>query len=228
MKLSVKNVALVEAMIRIDSKYCKVFDKEAGPIGKYGGSTAYWMTKLKKYYDSGEELNCEVYKNIIEGTVSAVDRENSTHLESDKNKGGGRKSVAERLLLLEKEFVLGSLQNRSFELYGKICERPTCEKGTRINPSFASKFCHYACMYLFEGKKEQDNFSIYDGVLCKVVPKYAEYYKIDCDKKKIECASVNDYINYSKLIDDILEKSGNHISRNGFDHLLWYYYKGRI
>lgn len=36
------------------------------------------------------------------------------------------------------------------------------------------------------------------------------------------------YREYSEIIDKILDKSGNKISRNGFDHLLWYYYKGRL
>ena len=59
--------------------------------------------------------------------------------------------------------------------YGtKIASKTSKESGARANPSFASKFCHYACMYLFEDRKEQDNFSIYDGILCKVLPSFRQ------------------------------------------------------
>ena len=228
LKLSIDNVALVEAMIRADSKYCRSFDKKAESKGKYGGSIAYWMTQLRNYYESSENLGDKEFQEIIEGAVSAVDRENSTHLESDKNKGGGRDAVVRKLMTMDKACIYNSLKNRTFTLFEKILEKSSNQKGTRKNPSFASKFCHYACMYLFEGMKEQDNFSIYDGVLCKVIPKYAMYYGVDCGKKKIECKNENDYKYYSDLIDEILKKSGNNISRNGFDHLLWYYYKGRV
>ena len=45
------NVAIVEAMIRNNSAYIHSSDKNAKPIvNKYGGSTAYWMSLLKKYY----------------------------------------------------------------------------------------------------------------------------------------------------------------------------------
>lgn len=76
---------------------------------------------------------------------------------------------------------------------------------------------------MFEGEKEQDNYSIYDSVLKNVLPTYAEYYSININKNDLE-----DYITYSDIIERILKKTGNKISKNGFDHLLWYYHKGRI
>ena len=58
-----------------------------------------------------------------------------------------------------------------------------------------------------------------------MIPHYAQYYGIKNAKKF-------SYIEYCELIDEIRKKSsemtGETISRNGFDHLLWYYYKGRI
>ena len=44
----------------------------------------------------------------------------------------------------------------------------------RENFSFATKFCHYMAMYLFDGKNYADNFSIYDNVLDKAIRKYAD------------------------------------------------------
>lgn len=226
--LSIKNVALVEAMIRIDSKYCRSSDKTAGPIkGSYEGSTAYWMTKLKDFYASGKILKSDEYHEIIKNAVCAVDRENSTHLNSDINKGGGRDVIVKRIESFEKNYVLESLRKRSFDFVDKIASKTSKESGARTNPSFASKFCHYACMYLFEGRKEQDNFSIYDGILREVLPCYAKYYEIECIKRMLKHNSKGVYCYYSQLVDAILKKSGSRISRNGFDHLLWYYYKGR-
>ena len=91
----------------------------------------------------------------------------------------------------------------------------------RTNVSFASKFCHYACFYLFEGEAEQDNYSIFDYVLRKVLPKYISHYRI-------KSWNLDDYSEYRKAVDDILRKANARISRNGFDHLLWYYFKGRL
>lgn len=51
---------------------------------------------------------------------------------------------------------------------------------------------------------------------------YLEYYQI---KDKFD---LNDYRQYRQAVDKVRESSGNKISRNGFDHLLWYYHKGRI
>ena len=96
-------------------------------------------------------------------------------------------------------------------------------KGGRRNVSFASKFCHFSCFYIFEGEEAQDNFSIYDGVVAKALPKYLAYYKLN-DRFKIKD---KDYEGYSKAIDAIIEASGSKISRNGFDHLVWYYFKGK-
>ena len=98
----------------------------------------------------------------------------------------------------------------------------------RENTSFASKFCHYACFYVFEGEKEQDNFSIYDDVLETVLPQYWAFFDVGNLTKH---SGKFDYKEYSDVIDEIRGKSsrkGYTISRNGFDHLLWYYHKGRL
>ena len=101
----------------------------------------------------------------------------------------------------------------------------------RTNQSFASKFCHYACLYVFEGKNEADNFSIYDKILETVLPWYWSRFENGGLKK---ASGKFNYEEYSVLIDEIRDKNskqqpdGYLISRNGLDHLLWYYHKGRI
>lgn len=227
--LSSDNVALVEAMIQNDSAYLRTSDKSAVPTTKYGGSTAYWMTRLKAVLLGGEYANDNQYRHILLGAIEAVDRENSTHLNAD---GVGREELLSRLISLEREKLVTYLKepdrtNLWLINYLAKTTHPTgvSPKGSkykaRTNPSFASKFCHYACFYLFEGEEYQDNYSIYDNVLQQVMPKYVKYYGLKQRDLSI-------YAEYRKTVDEIISMAEDRISRNGFDHLLWYYFKGRI
>ncbi len=229
-KLTRDNVAIVEAMIQNDSAYRRSSDKEAVPTYKnddmeYGGSTAYWMTLLKSVLIDKIKQPCS-YKKIITGAVKAVDRENSTHLNAD---GCGREEIIKRLYRMNRDELLESLKDPSYNdmlLFRKLSDKTAEKKGARRNPSFASKFCHYACFYIYEGTKHQDNYPIYDSILRTVIPWYLDYYQIK------EEYDLNDYKDYRKAVDSIRKTSGKKtgikISRNGFDHLLWYYHKGRI
>lgn len=218
-KLTPHNVAIVEAMVRADSDYTRSGDVNQCP-GKNGrpGSIAFWMTQLKKYLHGGKtEFSRE---EIIHESVCAVDRENSTHLNADRHQG--RKVITERILSIsdvDLEYLLRHPKETDYRLIGIISARTTEEKGGRVNVSFASKFCHYACFYLFEGKPEQDNYSIYDNVVKKALPAFLEKY--DLPKYNL-----SKYPEYQAALDALLEKIGNTISRNGLDHLLWYGYKG--
>ena len=69
---------------------------------------------------------------------------------------------------------------------------------------------------------EQDNFSIYDNVVAQNIGKYAKCYEIENPND----ISYN-YKSFITSVDAIIKKSGNKISRNGFDHLLWYMNKIR-
>jgi len=114
-----------------------------------------------------------------------------------------------------------------------LSERTKQGRGGRRNVSFASKFCHFSCFYIFKGEEAQDNFSIYDGVVARALPAYLDYYKEKLLDKKIDLKTIKkkikdkSYKEYSNAIDDIIEASGSKISRNGFDHLVWYYFKGK-
>lgn len=221
------NVYKVEAMIKNDSAYRKTFDKNAAPNKKNpGGSTAYWMAQLSNLMQDANIKNTDQeYRNVIEKVVISIDSENSTHLNAD---GVGRKEISARISEIEKirlQNLLKYPRENNFELIKIISEKTHPEdasKKARANLSFASKFCHYACFFLFEGTEFQDNFSIHDGVLENALRYYADYYEI-----KLEKDTLTTYAKYSQLIDSIIEKNGNLISRNGFDHLLWYYFKAR-
>lgn len=227
-KLTCDNVAIVEAMIRNDSAYIRSTDISAAPVYnrkgdvKYGGSSAYWMSLLKRVLIDNVLDGAYTYEEIIKGTVESVDRENSTHLNADKC---GRQEITERICRFDrKEFVecLKDPDYKGMELIREISRKTSAEERARSNPSFASKFCHYACFYVFEGTEYQDNYSIYDGILKTVLPLYLGYYKI------VRKYDLGDYKDYRMAVDSIRKVSGIEISRNGFDHLLWYYHKGRL
>lgn len=223
--LTLDNVAKVEAMIQNDAAYLNAVDKNSKPDKNgRGGSTAYCMCELRNYINSNQK-DTKRYREIIFNAVCAVDRDNSTHLNADDV---GRNEITDRICGISLEYLIDYLQRpheTKYKLFEIIAEQthPKDKKHKpRTNKSFASKFCHYACFYLFENKPEQDNYSIYDSVVKKALPLYAKYYEI-----KIKEYNLEDYVDYSKIIEKILEMSGNNISKNGFDHLLWYYFKGR-
>lgn len=226
-KLTRDNVAIVEAMIRNDSAYIHSTDINAAPIYNrkgevtYGGSSAYWMTLLKRAL-SNEQTKPYSYEDIIIGAVEAVDRENSTHLNADRC---GRQEIADRIIRFDHSEFIQCLKDpdyKGMKLIEEISARTKAEKRARCNLSFASKFCHYACFYIFEGTEYQDNYSIYDRILKAVLPLYLSYYRIE------KHFNLDDYREYRKAVDAIRKASGIEISRNGFDHLLWYYHKGRL
>lgn len=123
-ELTLDNVSKVEAMIRNDSSYVKSFDKNAGPTknknGKevYSGSTAYWMTKLK-YSIEGKESS-STYEDIIPNVVRSIDRENSTHLNSD---GCGIDEISKRIIDLGKDKLKDYLKSGVLDVFNVIQEK---------------------------------------------------------------------------------------------------------
>lgn len=229
--LTKRNVAKVEAMIASDSAYKKSANPACGPDGKkYNGSTAYWVKAFDNYVNNGDRTYS--YQDIIVNIVEAVDRENSTHLNAD-NKGrevisdricGHYKTPGDLIKALKWKQSGYELVELLFQPVPKSNKEPN--KGRR-NFSFATKFCHYMAFYLFDGKPEQDNFSIYDGIMEKAIRKHAEQLGVDIPKNMKSFKG--HYVEYMKTIDDVRDackkKNRQNISRNGLDHLLWYYYK---
>lgn len=232
-KLTSDNVARVEAMIQTDSDYKDsndinkmiVIDRK-GRI-KYIGSSYFWLSQLKELLNEHIDVSISGfnYEQVIKNLIIAIDNENSTHLNSDNI---GREVVKNKLLKISKKELVEYLKNPNgcYELVNLI--QSPIEIGEKNHLSFGTKFCHYTCQYLFKGSEIEDNFSIYDNVLKNALPLYVKrYLGIDIDYKEYE----NDYCKYMKYIDKVRKEASilykNDISRNGFDHLLWYYHKGR-
>ena len=236
--LTTDNVARVEAMIYTDSSYSRSGDENAKPKGKnIKGSSAYWFKRLKEKLDgltSDSKLYCvDNNEEIISNLVSAIDSENSTHLNADTI---GREEISNRIKNFSKKdfmFCLSEPECSNFRLYMHLAEET---KMGRKNPSFASKFCHYSCLYLFDKNDiKRDNYSIYDGILREVIPHYSDRYNVIISQEyedAIKNKDIKVYPLYWNIVGNIIEnayqETGDKISRNGFDHLLWYYHKGRM
>lgn len=233
-KLTSDNVSKVEAMISTNSDYrqTQIGDEDAitykkdGTI-KYIGSSRFWILQLKEIIDTDLKYSSKgfSYEDIIKDIIIAIDNENSTHLNSDKM---GRNIIRDRILSLSRlEFKkLLKDENKEYKLLNYIQTPQYKEEKNHF--SFATKFCHYLSLIIFEGTEFEDNYSIYDNVLKKSLCKYIKRY-LNLDIK--EDSYDNDYKKYIEYIDSIRNKAeelyGKKISRNGFDHLLWYYHKGR-
>lgn len=227
------NIAKIEAIIKLDSRYRNTADPERKPIKKknkdefsYIGSTCYWVKRLQSLMgETNSSENESEYASIIEFLIKAIDNENSTHLNSD---GVGREAVKERLIAAygTPAQLIEALKNKDgkYTLLNLIAT-PENEKN---HFSFATKFCHYCAMFLFAGSEDEDMYSIYDDVLKNALPLYIKYY-LDKTVKPDELKT--DYTKYIAYIDEVRntarDEDGYIISRNGFDHLVWYYHKGR-
>ena len=227
-KLTRDNVAKVESIIRTDSNYSSF--KEANyDDEKY---SPYWIREMGKHLEqiTDEEKKELDFEKIVENVIEKIDKENGTHLKAtfEDERTTAVHVMKDRIIKI-KDTLLNYLKAPNYKngdktLIDILSEQTNLKNnGTRRHLSFASKFCHYSCYHLFSGEKEQDNYSIYDRYVREALPLYLEKYEITSTTK------INDkisYKDYQEAIDKILEKADEKISRNGFDHLVWYYFKG--
>lgn len=268
-----------------DEKWLEAFDFEAFieamkrepynvvgiPEEGYRGSSAFWCSIMKVFLtDSGWRQTIaanfpDVWKNwpddltffkfTVYNAIAAIDAENSTRFSKEE-----RAELAGRIANRRKDFLrLLQNSNKKYELIDILC-KATAPNGKRAsgreNFSFATKFCHYAAFYIFEGTVYQDNYSIFDGVVSAALDSHdfcngeIPYViqsgnlplrakgKIKWSTEALKTLKNRYHINYSDIyrmyqayIDFIRDyygkQTGTEVSRNGLDHLLWYYYKGR-
>lgn len=119
---------------------------------------------------------------------------------------------------------------RSYKLIEIISSNYKKDK-ERHNLSLATKFCHFLAFNLFSEGNYRDAYSIYDKVVKDNLGYYYKHYMKEnedtlCNLNK-DGNLVKLYQNYQFIIDKILDKIDHIISRNGFDHIVWYTNKGR-
>lgn len=205
-----KNIEFVSAIVKNDSAYRQSFDPECQHSS---------AGLLKGRFPESDEA-------LLEAVV-LIDKENSTHLAvTGKSKGssGGRK-IAAQYIAEHYEYVRAEIEAGRPEVVEKLAKELV---PGRYNISFASKFCTFTQRYCF-GK---DDFSIVDTVLCQVLPAYEILYLHREARQGKWSQQHFDYKAYQDTIKAILDSvngSGDvshKVTRQEFDLLLWYYYKG--
>lgn len=243
--LTRKNANFITAVIKLDSNYGrdadvsnkphKTFDPLKSSKGKECGSTAFWFNKMKNGGD---------FETCLAGAIVAIDRVNSTHLEASVD---GRTIIRKRILKICSKYsdIVAELEKNLMDqnhIIAEIAAPIGAKRGNtsnRYNVSFASKFCAYAAKYL----ETQQQYVIYDQVIASHLWLYVDAYLCEkLDKKTFDFYSYREkqikknqpidirkfYLDYSQKIEKIIDQVGSQgISKEEFDHIVWYCLKGK-
>lgn len=215
-----KNADFIYAVLKIDSSYRKTFDMKSE-------ESAYGYVIQHTNSLNEIEVMTEICKRL--------DKESSTHLYTTGKNYNGKMNGLE--LTAKRIISISDLENRLFNgdanLVNEIAGFADMNKF-----SFASKFCAYMCRFLFDGTKQMDNYVIYDNVLAKTLPYYEKYFlkstnhktKEGADSVKSVFMDNKNYEGYRKYVDRIRIAASKEnkfkLSREKFDYMIWYYYKG--
>lgn len=205
------NATKIETLIRFNPRYGKTTNEENDKCA---------MVLIKELKTNERLYNDREHVRNIIGRINA---ENSTRMS-----GNDMDDLRDIIAAIPKKDLIKMLKNKNkkYELINLLAKETEHDK--HANFSFATKFCHYMCIYLFEGEKYQDNYSIYDNNVIKTISCYRDNQEeIPPYKKTMKESPAQYYKRFQNAIDDILERNSDRISRNAFDHIMWYYAKTR-
>lgn len=205
--ISPENVARVFAMMSNSPQYKKAENKDDE------SSSAYWFTQWKK--------NKTISKDDLLLLLQKLNKENRTRISNDD-----LKRIRKRINPNE---IRDRLQKADYSLVETILE--DCSK---IYFSFATKFCHYACLYLLDGEA-RDNFPIFDRIMNQSLGNYSSTWdKLELAKSLCKDGSYtvikekiglkNFYKLYVNTISELATSAG--VSKTGVEQLIWYYHNG--
>lgn len=197
----------------------------AGPNGRFIGSLSYWQN----------ELNTNYSYNTIFNLVKAVNAANVTRVS-----GAEMQIIADRIInnYKTKQDLKTALSQNPFYINGSVrdvkqnhilCVIATPIKmnngNYRCNLSFASKLCQFASKILNAGYE----YSKYDSVVSSHLPIYVnEYLCVQLDEKHFSMngkdidEKMKTYAEYCEYIGKIIAKVNQGITREEFDHIVWY------
>lgn len=184
------------------------------------------------------------FETCLAGAIVAIDRVNSTHLEASVD---GRTIIRKRILKTCSKYsdMVAELEKNLVEqnhIITEIAAHIRAKRGNtsdRYNLSFASKFCAYAAKYL----ETQQQYVIYDQVIASHLWLYVDIYLCEkSDNKTFDFYSYRErqikknrpidirkfYLDYSQKIEKIIDRVASQgISKEEFDHIVWYCLKGK-
>ncbi|MBO4733823.1 MAG: hypothetical protein J5662_05015 [Clostridia bacterium] len=224
------NSDMVECALLLDTTFRGGTGVSAKPKGRFLGSDAYWQDVIQKVKTFSD------YEKFIEELIETVDRVNVTHLSAAVN---GKAEMKKRIInkckdlqslknaLSKNPFINGKVRDvdPNHILYKLAEPLPAQKGGTRSNVSFASKLCQFASKILNAGYE----YSKYDSIVAKTLPVYIEHYlgvkvakrQFSLDAKPFH-AKMQIYAEYCDYIDKIIAKVNQGITREEFDHIVWY------
>ena len=148
-----------------------------------------------------------------------------------------------------KKYINNPTDN-NYEIINIIAKPDLKYKAENFHFSFATKFCRYVCIGLNTKRnssgeiininEKADNYYVYDGIIWDNLKYYIQGVNINEFENKIlnnklfyeETNDKNGNINcgihykyYFNLLEKINKNAGQNISRNAFDHIIWYFNK---
>ena len=224
------NSDMVECALTLDTTFRGGIGVDAKPKGRFSGSNAYWQDKIQKIKTFTD------YEKFIEELIETVDRANVTHISAAVN---GKKEIKKRIInkcmdlkslkdaLSKNPFVNGKVRDvdPNHILYKLAEPLPATKGGMRSNVSFASKLCQFASKILNAGYE----YSKYDSIVAKTLPIYIEHYlgvkvartRFSLDGKTFN-VKMQTYAEYCAYIDKIIAVACPGMTREEFDHIVWY------
>lgn len=227
-----ENVAFVEAIIMNDSRYTNIYGEKSDTREK--------INKLKTSIETSS----------LQSIIEDINNQNSTHASKEEIKVLAKK-IKEFNKDSGKLFNFLCEPDKDYSLIKLLSKKIKSNRGMRSNFSLATKICQTLCFVINDGNKYQDNFMKFDSVLRDNLPKYLRAYKItveqvlnEYDEERNEFSIYKNnkkdkkdreeeiflnwlykdqkYPIYIRMINLLIEKAGNKISKNGLDHLIWY------
>lgn len=211
--ISSDNVSKVFAMVSDSPQYkcsCRINDKT---------TAAYLYIQWKE----SRTITDDDLLTLLE----RLNRENNTRVD-----GNTLKEMTNRISNKLTE-VESALKKPDYAIIETIAKTGS---GQKTPFSLATKFCHYACMFLLDGEA-RDNFPIFDSIVRKNLGRYSETWEKACfvgTRKHLrnlegyseltpeELTFV--YSTYVEALKELAKKHG--VSKTGVEQLIWYYHNG--
>lgn len=237
------NAQIVNSQIQSSQIYGGGTGVNAAPKGRFIGSIAYWKNKLSANYCYNTIL--ELVKAVNASNVTRVSANDMQDIAEYIWNNYKTSQDLENALSKDPFNVVNNVKSPSNNhiLY-KIAEYPFKKNnGGKYYLSFATKFCQFASKILNAGYE----YSKYDKIVAENLPTYIKNYlskkdllssdmgnrKMPKDRflasdKKAKTAGGRDkmytvlYAEYCDYIDRIIAKVNQGITREEFDHIVWY------
>ena len=229
-KITKENVQKAKEIIESDPFYKKAYKSVED-------------SSTKSFCDYKEEYKKDKKAPISLKLLEQINTENSTRVKNDYLKEVVLKNLNYLGSNLEQK-----LKNQDYSIIPDIYtikDESKTKETQKTLLSYASKFCHFYCLHMFDDTTIADSFPIIDSILRKVIPIYdylyndKEYrcydeYKKNSSLYKYRNAEYKDikpsvleyYKIYVNALSCISENCQKQVTVTEIEQLLWWFYRG--